>query len=133
MDDCHGRAKCDQTYLGIRQLLLAEQDANATLRARIAELEAPVLPETVAREVEWLNTEAANTLYHEPCIRLRSAAALLTRLSTVTEEDVERVARAIFFRGEEQDDVMWERMHDHSRVLAREQARAALTAVLKGK
>lgn len=23
--DCHGRAKCDQTYLGIRQLMLAER------------------------------------------------------------------------------------------------------------
>jgi len=45
------------------------------------------------------------------------------------EELIIRVAKAIFFRGGQQDDVMWEHMQPHLRQQAIERARAAIAAM----
>jgi hypothetical protein len=42
---------------------------------------------------------------------------------------IERVAKAIFFRGHEQDDMMWQHMQPHLRETAFEQACAAIEAM----
>jgi uncharacterized Fe-S cluster-containing MiaB family protein len=60
--ECHGRAKCDQTYLSIRQLLLTEQDAVrrwidrvAALEAQVAALSAEPTNEEVEQFWTWLD------------------------------------------------------------------------------
>ncbi|QAZ46743.1 hypothetical protein [Mesorhizobium sp. Pch-S] len=45
------------------------------------------------------------------------------------EEMIERVARAIHFRGDDQGDDAWNYCQNSLRVLAREQARAAIEAI----
>ncbi len=47
----------------------------------------------------------------------------------MSENMIERVAKAIFFRGGEQDDMQWEHGQSYLREMAREQARAALKAM----
>lgn len=45
------------------------------------------------------------------------------------DEMIERVARAIYFRGDDQGDDAWNHCQPHWRELAREQARAAIRAL----
>jgi len=47
----------------------------------------------------------------------------------MSEELVERVARAIFFMGGEEDDKHWQHVQPRHRDLARDQARAAIAAM----
>ncbi len=48
----------------------------------------------------------------------------------MSETMVERVARAIFFQGGEQDDLMWKHTQSHRRETAIVQARAAIEAMM---
>lgn len=100
----------------------AEEEVD-TLRGRIAELDAPVLPEEVASLVAHIRKHWALCNGPEFCGRCPAcqAAALLTRLSTVTEEDVERVAMAI-----------WIELGGKDKKALDSAARAVLTAYLGG-
>lgn len=132
-----------QITVGKWNALQAENDA---LRARIAELEgevaqlvnstklqfahvrsleAPVLPDDVAIEISWHRTAAKLAIDPIERENRNRTADILTRLSTVTEEDVERVGKALASS-----------LHDQLTSEARQEtpraAIAAFTARLKG-
>ena len=95
--------------------------------ARIAELEAPVLPGEVARVVDSLI--GVDTHRHADRLAVNEAAALLTRLSTVTEADMIRCSHAV------SDVVDWDGERLGQKLTpfeCQEAARAVLTAYMGG-
>lgn len=59
MAECHGRAKCEQTYFSTLALLRAEQDALKAANQRIAEL-TNVSDEAVERGMEAAKLRVSN-------------------------------------------------------------------------
>lgn len=59
MAECHGRAKCEQTYFSTLALLRAEQDALKAANQRIAEL-TNVSDEAVKRGMETAKSRVSN-------------------------------------------------------------------------